>query len=157
MGRGRRDKIYLSAEQRQRLEDISRKGHAPAKKILHAQVLLMSDEGEFAVKHWTDEEIAAALNVHRNTVGRIRYRFLKQGEQPALNRRVRPTPPVPPIVDGHVEAQIIALCCSEAPEGRTRWTLKLLTRELKARQIVTQISQETVRRTLKKTNYALGR
>jgi hypothetical protein len=68
MGRGKRDKIYLSAEQRQRLEGISRNGHAPVKKILHAQVLLMSDEGEFAVKQWTDEEIAAALNLHRNTV-----------------------------------------------------------------------------------------
>lgn len=157
MGRGKRDKIYLSAEQRQRLEDISRNGYAPAKKILHAQVLLMSDESEFAVKHWTDEEIATALNLHRNTVGRIRYRFLNQGEQPALNRQVRQTPPVPPMVDGRLEAQIIALCCSQAPEGRTRWTLQLLTSELKARQIVTQISQETVRRTLKKTDYALGK
>lgn len=159
MGRGKKDenKIRLSAEQRERLEDISRKGHAPAKKILHAQVLLMADEGEGATRHWTDEAIAAALNLHRNTVGRIRYRFLKEGEQPALNRRVRATPPVAPIVDGHLEAQIVALCCSEAPEGRTCWTLELLTQQLKARQIVLQISKETVRRTLKKTSCALGK
>jgi transposase len=117
----------------------------------------MADEGEFAVKHWTDEEIAAALNLHRNTVGRIRHRFFNDSEQPALNRRVRQTPPVPPKVDGHLEAQIIAVCCSQAPEGRKHWTIELLTAELKARQIITQISRETVRRTLKKTNYALGR
>jgi transposase len=157
MGRGKRNKINLSAEQRQRLESISRNGHAPVKKILHAQVLLMADEGEFAVKHWTDEEIAAALNLHRNTVGRIRHRFFNDGEQPALNRRVRQMPPVPPKVDGHLEAQIIAVCYSQAPERRTHWTIELLTAELKARQIITQISRETVRRTLKKTNYAFGR
>lgn len=159
MGQGKKaeNKICLSAEQRQRLEDISRNGYAPAKKILHAQVLLMADEGEGATRRWTDEEIGAALNLHRNTVGRIRYRFLTQGESPALNRQVRATPPVAPVVDGHLEAQIVALCCSEAPEGRTRWTLELLTQQLKARQIVTQISRETVRRTLKKTSYALGK
>ena len=159
MGRGKKDenKIRLSAEQRHRLEDISRNGHAPAKKILHAQVLLMADEGEEATRHWTDEAIAAALNMHRNTVGRIRSRFITAGEQPALNRQVRTTPSIAPIVDGHLEAQIIALCCSEAPEGRSRWTLELLTQQLKARQIVLHISRETVRRTLKKTSYALGK
>jgi Homeodomain-like domain len=159
MGRGKKDenKIRLSAEQRHRLEDISRKGHAPAKKILHAQVLLMADEAEAATRRWTDEEIAAALNLHRNTVGRIRHRFLTAGEQPALNRQVRATPPVVPMVDGHLEAQIVALCCSQAPEGRSRWSLELLTQQLKARQIVLQISRETVRRTLKKTSYALGK
>jgi transposase len=157
MGRGKRDKIYLSAEQRQRLEEISRNGHAPAKKIVHAQVLLMSDEGELAPKRWTDPEIAAALNLHRNSVGRIRQRFLQQGEVPALNRQVRKTPPVSPKVDGHVEAQLIALCCSPPPEGRQHWSTRLLTSQLKARQIITEISRETVRRTLKKMNYDLGK
>lgn len=82
MGKGRRDKVILNTEQRQKLEAISRNGYAPAKKILHAQVLLMCDEGEGAIKKWTDEEISAALNLHRNTVGRIRKRFLEQGEEP---------------------------------------------------------------------------
>lgn len=157
MGRGKRDKIYLSAEQRQRLETLSRNGQAPVKKVVHAQVLLMSDEGELATKRWTDDEIAAALNLHRNTVARIRQRFLGEGEAPALDRRVRKTPPVPPKVDGHLEAQIIALCCSDPPEGRTFWSIRLLTSELKTRQVVTEISRETVRQTLKKTNSALGK
>lgn len=157
MGRGKRDKIYLSVEQRQRLEEVSCNGHAPAKKIVHAQVLLMSDEGEQASRRWTDDEIGAALNLHRNSVARIRRQFLQAGEGAALNRRVRKTPPVPPKMDGQVEAQLIALCCSQPPAGREHWTIRLLATELKARQIVTEISRETVRRTLKKMNYGLGK
>ena len=157
MGRGRRDKVLLEKEQRQRLEKISRNGYAPAKKILHARVLLMCDEGELAEKKWTDEEIAEALNIHRNTVGRIRKRFLSKGEEPALNRKLRKTPPTPPKIDGEQEAQIIALCCSDPPEGRAEWTIRLLTSELKKRQIITEISCSTVWRTLKKTNYARGK
>ena len=155
MGRGKWDKIYLSAEERKRFEDISRNGQAPVKKVVHAQVLLMSDEGDLSTKRWTDDEIAAALNLHRNSVGRIRHRFLQQGEAPALNRQVRKTPPVPPKVDGHLEAQIIALCCSDPPDGYANWSIRLLTSKLKARQI--EISRETVRQTLKKTNSALGK
>lgn len=157
MGRGRRDKVWLSQEQRKRLETISRNGQAPTKKILHAQVLLMSDEGEGAQRKWTDIEISEALNLHVNTVGRIRKKFLEQGEAPALERKLRRRPPVDSIVDGETEAQIIALCCSAPPEGRAHWSLRLLTQELKRRTIVMEISRETVRRTLKKTNYALGR
>lgn len=157
MGRGRRDKVHLSPEQRQKLEDISRNGYAPAKKILHAQILLMCDEGIEANRKWTDEEIAVALNLHRNTVARIRKRFLEKGEQPALNRTQRKTPPVPAKLDGHQEAQVIALCCSQPPEGQMHWSLRLLTQELKTRGIITEISRETVRRTLKKTNYVLGK
>lgn len=157
MGRGRRDKAFLSQEQRKRLEAISRNGQAPAKKILHAQVILMSDEGEWARQKWTDIEIANALNLHVNTVGRIRKRFLEKGEVPALERKVRRRPPVAPIVDGETEAQIIALCCSAPPEGSAHWSLRLLTQEIKRRTIVIEISRETVRRTLKKTNYDLGK
>ncbi len=157
MGRGRRDKVYLKIEDRENLERISRNGYAPAKKILHARILLMCDEGENTKRKWTDGEIAEALQVHRNTVGRIRQRFLQNGEKPALERKVRKTSPTPPKVDGSSEAQIIALCCSDPPEGRTAWTIRLLTSELKERQIITEISASTVWRTLKKTNYDLGK
>ena len=75
MGRGKRDKVILSVEERKRLEVISSNGYAPAKKILHAQILLMSDEGGEAKRKWTDNEIAEALNLHRNTVGRVRKKF----------------------------------------------------------------------------------
>ncbi|MGL4882942.1 MAG: IS630-like element ISMae25 family transposase, partial [Waterburya sp.] len=95
MGRGRRDKVYLTLEQRENLEQISRNGYASAKKILHARILLMCDEGETATRKWTDEEIGSALQVHRNSVGRIRSRFLKKGEKPALERKPRKNPPTP--------------------------------------------------------------
>ncbi len=152
MGRGRRNKIFLSQEQRERLEKISRNGQAPTKKILHAQILLMSDEGEGATRKWTDVEISEALNLHVNTVGRIRKQFLEQGEASALERKARSKPPVDPIVDGETEVQIIALYASDPPDGRAHWSVRLLTQELKRRTIVTKISRETVRRTLQKTN-----
>lgn len=157
MGRGRSDKVLLNTEQRQRLEAISRNGYAPAKKILHAQVLLMCDEGEGATKKWTDEQISSVLNLHRNTVGRIRKRFLAQGEQPALNRSQRKSAPVRAKIDGHTEAQIIALCCSQPPAGQAHWSLRLLTKEIDKRNIITEISRETVRKVLKKTNYDRGK
>ncbi|YAG14548.1 Transposase [Nostoc sp. DSM 114161] len=156
MGRGRREKVLLNTQQREKLESLSHNGYAPAKKILHAQVLLMCDEGEGATKKWTDEEISCALNLHRNTVGRIRKRFLEQGEQPALNRSQRKTPPVRAKIDGHAEAQIIALCCSDPPAGRAHWSLRLLTEEIKKRNIITEISIETVRNTLKKIRSGLS-
>jgi transposase len=157
MGRGRRDKVYLTQQQREKLEQISRNGYASAKKILHARILLMCDEGETATRKWTDEQIASALQIHRNSVGRIRSRFLKKGEKPALERKVRPHPPTPALVDGATEAKIIALCCSDPPDGHADWTIRLLTSELKKRQIVTEISCSTVWRTLKKTNYVRGK
>ena len=90
-------------------------------------------------------------------MGRIRSRFLKKGEKPALERKPRKSPPTPAKVDGSTEAQIIALCCCEPPDGHADWTIRLLTEEVKKRMIITEISRETVRRTLKKTNYALGK
>lgn len=117
----------------------------------------MSDEGEEATRKWTDDQIANALNVHRNTVTRVRKKFLEMGETAAVERKVRKSPAVEPIVDGATEAQIVALCCSQPPDGYTHWSIRLLTSELKRRTIVTEISRETVRRTLKKTNYVLGK
>lgn len=157
LGRGRRDQVLLTQEQRQRLEAISRNGHPPAPKILHAQILLMSDEADRATRTWTDHEIAQALNWHRNTVGRIRQRFLEKGEAPAWERKARRKPALDPIVDGESEAQIIALCCSQPPAARGNGSIGLLTHELKQRRIVTPIGRETVRKTLKKTNCALGK
>lgn len=157
MGKGRRDKVLLKSEQRQKLEAISRNGYAPAKKILHAQVLLMCDEGDLAIKKWTDEQISSALNLHRNTVGRIRKRFLQLGEEPALNRRQRQTPPVAAKIDGETEAQIIALCCSPPPSGQAHWSLRLLTKEIHNRNIITEVSRETIRKLLKKTHCDRGK
>jgi hypothetical protein len=147
--------VILTAEQRERLEGITRNGHAPAKKIRHAQVLLLSDRGR-PEGPLVRTAIAAVLGMHVNSVDRIRKRFVLEGEQPALERKQRAEPPTEPILDGHGEAQLIAICCGQPPQGRTRWTMKLLATELADRRIVTQISAETVRRTLKKTNCNRG-
>lgn len=149
-------KIQLSPEQRHQLQNLSQNGQAPAKKVLHARMLLLSDS-EHPQGGWTDCEISSALGVHPYTVARVRQRYVTKGEAPALNRQVRLYPPVPKLLDGEKEAHLIAICCSHAPEGRARWTLSLLVNELKQRGVVTQISRETVRQTLKKINCDPGK
>ena len=148
--------IDLSEEQRHQLQKIAKNGQAAAKKILHAQMLLLSDVG-VSGGGWTDEQISVALGVHPYTVARVRKKYVTKGVAPALNRQKRAYPPVPKKLDGEKEAHLIALCCSTAPEGRERWTLSLLVKEMKNRGFVTQISRETIRQTLKKTNYDLGK
>lgn len=147
--------VYLSAEQRERLDAITRNGHAPAKKIRHAQILLWSD-GNCPGGRLTRDKIAERLGIHVNSVDRIRKRFVLEGEEPALNRKVRETPAIEPKIDGRAEAHLIAICCGPPPAGRTRWTLQLLADEMKKRQIVKSVCVETVRKTLKKTNCSLG-
>jgi transposase len=147
--------VVLSAEQRERLTDLTRNGHAPVKKVRHAQVLLLSD-GDRPGGRLTRDQIAQRLDMHVNTVDRIRRRFVAEGEAPALDRKPRATPPVPPKIDGRVEAHLVAICCSQAPAGRTHWTLQLLADTLKARGLVTSVCIETVRKALKKTSCSRG-
>jgi transposase len=147
--------INLTPEQREELTQITRNGNAPTKKISHARILLMSDQ-HHTEGRWTDQAIKKALGIHINTIARIRKRFILQGQQPALNRKQRTTPARETIFDGAKEAQLIAICCQEAPQGYARWSLSLLVTEAKKRGIVTQVCRETVRQTLKKMNYNLG-
>lgn len=147
--------VWLSSEQRKRLEVLTRNGHASAKKIRHAQVLLWSD-GHRDGGRLSSREIGERLGMHDNSVDRIRKRFVLEGEEPALNRKPRETPAVPPKIDGEVEAHLIAICCGAPPEGQARWTLKLLASELKKRRLVTSVCVETVRKALKKTSCSLG-
>jgi len=147
--------VHLTAEVRERLEAITRNGSAPAKKIQHARVLLLSD-AQHPKGGYQDREIAALLGIHVNTVARVRTCFVQQGEAAALERKARATPPVPAKLGGHGEALLVAICCSPAPEGQRRWTLSLLQEEMVGRKIVTSISRETIRQTLKKMSYNLG-
>lgn len=155
MNSPRKHTVCLTAEQRQRLESITRNGTAPAKKIQHARVLLLSDS-DHPNGRYTDAQITLILGMHRNTVARVRIRFALEGEKPALDRKVRATPPIPPKLDGQAEATLVAICCSAPPEGRVRWTLQLLRQEMVGRQIVTSICRETIRKTLKKTSFNPG-
>jgi hypothetical protein len=148
--------VRLEPEQRQALEELTRNGRAPAKKMRHAQVLLLSDHHRPGGKR-TDVQIADALGRHVNTVAGVRKVFVTPGEQPALERKPRLTPPVPPKIDGAVEAHIIAIRTGPPPVGRARWTMKLIAGELVRREVLTSISGEAVRRVLKKTRSSPGR
>jgi Homeodomain-like domain len=91
-----------------------------------------------------------------NTVADVRRRFVQRGEPAALERKVRLTPPVPSKLDGASEAELIAICCSTAPQGRSHWTMQMLADELVSRRIVLSISDETVRTRLKKMTSSPG-
>jgi transposase len=147
--------VKLTEDQRERFERLTRTGSAPASKVRHARVLLLSD-GDRPGGRRTREQIADALGMHVNTVDRLRKRFVLEGEEPALNRKVPARPPTPAKIDGRAEAHLVATCCSEAPKGHARWTLRLLAGELKRRGLVTSVSLETVRKTLKKTSCSRG-
>jgi hypothetical protein len=142
--------VRLEPEQRQSLENITRNGHAPAKKVRHARVLLLSDHDRVGGKR-TDEQIADALGMHVNTVARIRKLFVTEGVRPAVERKPRESPPVAPKIDGHLEAHLIALCTEPPPAGRARWTMELLAGEVVRQGLIDSISGETVRVALKKT------
>jgi len=147
--------VVLAPDQRLRLEQLTRTGSAPPRQLLHARILLMADR-DHPQGRWHDAQIAAALGAHVNTVARVRKLFATRGEQPALDRQPRLTPPVPPKLDGHVEAHLVAICCGPPPAGRARWTLRLLAAELGRRGLVTTVSAEAVRRALKKMSCSRG-
>lgn len=132
-----------------------RNGHNAARRINHARILLMSDQGH-PLGRYTDQQIARHLGVHEKTVARTRKLFVHGGQGPALERKRRLTPPTPPRLDGRAEATLVALCCSPAPAGRVHWTMQLLADELVRRKVVVTVGRETVRKTLKKTSFGRG-
>jgi len=147
--------VRLSKEEQRELLTMIRVGKAAAHKLLWARVLLKVDQGEG--RAWlSDKDAAEALETSRRTVERVRRRLVEEGLEAALTRKKRETPPRQPILDGASEAQLVALCCSEPPRGRARWTLRLLADKLVELEVVQWISKDTVSRRLKKTNLSLG-
>ena len=146
----RKYRVQLTGEERQELKALVSRGRAAAYRQTHARILLLSDEaqGDGAMK---DEEIARSLQIGSATVERVRRRCVEEGVEAALGRREQ-LRRRPKKLDGSGEAHLIALACSDPPEGRASWTLKLLADRLVEREIVASISPETVRQTLKKTN-----
>jgi len=135
--------INLNNEERQTLQEMTRKGTLKARKFKRAMILLKAEEG------LSDPQIMGAVNVSRPTVERIRKRFVEGGLERALNEDPRPGHKRK--LDGRGEAQLIAMACSQAPAGQAHWTLRLLAGKLVELEVVEAISYETVRRTLKKT------
>lgn len=141
--------VRLTDEERDQLTALITSGQTTAYKIRHAHMLLKTDIDGPA---WTDTRIADAYHSHVRTVEGIRKRCVTEGLDAALGRKKRPHPPRKARLDGHREARLIALRCSPPPTGYARWTLTLLAEKLIELQVVEQISYQTVRRALKKTN-----
>ena len=148
---GKKYIVDLTTEERAELEGRLRGGQLSVRKVKRIQILLKADEG------WNDERIAEALDVGLSTVERTRRKFVERGLEGAITNR-RPRREYSRKLDGKAEAHLIALMCGPAPAGYARWSLRLLADELvKIEGVeIEDISYETVRQTLKKTNLSLG-
>ena len=142
--------VKLSAEEREWLGTLTQTGKRPARQLLKARILLKADQGE-AGEGWPDEKICEALDTNVSMVSRVREKFVNQGLEAVLTRKQRETPPVAPVFDGERQAQLIALACSEPPEGYAHWTIRLLAEQVIERKIVETAHFNTVGRALKKT------
>lgn len=149
-------RVRLTEEERRALDGVVKQGRAAVRKVARAHVLLKADEGPQGEggPGWTDEAIAAALDVSRATVERVRKRAVEEGPLAAIEHRRSKTPPRRRL-DGRAEAYLIALACGAhgpPPGGREGWTLRLLADRMVELEYVDLLSRETVRRTLKKTS-----
>lgn len=150
----KRYRVTLTEAERVDLRKLVSVGKSAAQKLVRARILLLADQSEGGPSK-SDPEIVDALGCGRATVERVRKQFVEEGLDHALVPK--PSPRVfERKIDGQAEAHLIALVCGAPPEGRSRWTLRLLSDRLVALEHVESISYETVRRTLKKTNSSLG-
>lgn len=153
MGKDAKYVVQLENEERQQLQTLIDQGGRAAAVLRRARILLKADQAQTDLA-WNDDRIAEFAEVSLSTVHRVRQRFVQEGleaavfRKPASDRLYRK-------LDGEGEARLIAVACSEPPEGRCRWTLKLLAERLVVLEVVETISYESVRRTLKKTNSSL--
>src|SRR5438309_2629044 len=143
----------LSAEEREYLDQLIRKGKGPAQRLMKARILLKADVGEGG-EGWSDNRIIEALETSASMIYRVRKQLVEDGFEAVLSRKQRATPAVPPIFDGEKEAKLIALACSEPPKGRVRWTLRLLEEKVVELNIVDKASDNTIGRVLKKHSQA---
>lgn len=146
--------VRLTHQQRSECGAILRRGRSSALAQRRARILLAADVSQ-AGRRLTDVEIAAAVQVQPRTVARVRTAFCQQGFAVALRGRPRPRP-VPPKLDAVQEARLIALACTEPPDGRDRWSLRLLADQVVLTEGIPPVSRELIRRTLKKTSCAPG-
>ena len=155
MGRQATYKVTLSEEERKELTVTTRKGKESAREVLLARALLLLDEGDFGEERWKVGVVATAEGMSERTLEHLKERLVKFGLESALERR-RPCLPSRKLVfDGEFAAQLTRLACSQAPDGRGRWTVRLLAEKLVELSIVPSVSVMTVQNTLKKTNLHL--
>jgi transposase len=143
--------VTLTRTEGEHLKSLIAAGTAPARKLTHARILLKADQGPEGPA-WVDDAVAEAVEVSQPTVCRVRKQYVEEGLEAALNRRP-PNREYHRKLDGEQEARLVALACSEPPEGQARWSLRLLADKMVELEIVEEdLSYQTVRRTLKKTS-----
>jgi transposase len=147
-------RVTLTEDERAELHHLVSTGKAAARKLAHARILLLADA--IPGQEHSDEQIADALGVSLRTIARVRQRFVTDGIEAAVDRRTQPPRPDKIKVKGDIEQRLVRLACSDPPEGRCHWTLRLLADELVVLGLVESISTETVRQALKKTTSSRG-
>lgn len=149
-----RYRVTLNQEERDALEDITQKGKRSARMILNARALLLLDQGNNGPA-WLVKDVAEAIGRTTRSLELLKKRFLEEGALSAIERKKRITPPREIQFGGEFEAHLIALACSDCPEGRTRWTIQLLAEQMVELKFVETVSTMTVWKTLKKINLNL--
>jgi len=151
---GIRYKVALTREERDHLEKFTKTGTKAARSVLLARALLLVDAGEYG-PHLSEELVSQATGLSCRPIERLKKRLVEEGLEAALERKQRETPPRPVKFDGDFEAHLIALACSDPPEGRARWTVRLLAEKAVEMALTDSVSAMTVCNTLKKTNFSL--
>lgn len=149
-----RYRVTLTEEERRELEAMTHKGKTHARKFIHARALLLCDAGVGGAA-WNVSDVAEALGVSSRSIEHLKKRFVEEGLEAALERKARDKPPRDIIFDGAFEARLVALACSDTPEGHRRWTVRLLADKAVELGIADSVSHMTVQRILKKTNLSL--
>lgn len=149
-----RYRVTLTEQERNELDALTKKGKLSARKFVHVRVLLLCDAG-VGGPAWKVADTAGALGISSRTIEHIKRRFVEEGFAAALDRKPLEKPPREITFDGAFEARLIALACSDAPEGRARWTVRLLADKVVELNISESVSHMTIQRTLKKTNLNL--
>ena len=142
-------RVSLSESERRQLLELVRRGKSSARKVKRALILCKADEG------LSDQDIAQSVYVGASTVGRVRKRFTEEGLESALNERPRPGQKRK--LSPKQQAHMIAIACTDAPDGHTHWTLQLLADKVVELEFASSISLETVRKVVKKTSLSPGR
>jgi transposase len=149
-----RYRVTLTLLEREELEALTKTAKTNAKQFLYARALLLCDAGTQGTG-WSVADTAEAMGVTPRTIEHLKKRFVEEGLAAALERKQREKPPREVTFDGAFEARLIALACSKTPEGRGRWTVRLLAEKAVEMSLASSVSQMTVQRILKKTNLSL--
>ena len=149
-----RYRVTLTEHERKELEALTKRGITHARRVLHARALLLSDAGVEGPS-WSASDTAEALGMSERTIEHLKKRFVEEGLEAALERKKREKPPREVTFDGAFEARLLALACSDVPEGYTRWTIRLLADKAVELSFADSVSLMTVHRVLKKMNFSL--